>query len=106
MQPTGSVSALVVGSVSRDSERGGAPTPGGVVHHAGLAFARLGARTRIGDLPRHDGAFRQLRADGALVLSADLGPALTLDLAGGVGGYDLLWADAGVVADGALEVRW
>ena len=67
---------------------------------------RLGARTRIGDLPRHDGALRQLRADGALVLAADLGPAVTLELAGGAGGYDLLRADAGIVADGALEVRW
>jgi len=67
---------------------------------------RVGARSRVGDLPRHDGAFRQLRADGAAVLAADLGSSLTLELAAGAGGYDLLWADAGFVADGALEVRW
>jgi len=43
--------ALVVGAVTRDLEPGtdgaGAFRPGGVVFHAGLALAALGARTRI-----------------------------------------------------------
>jgi hypothetical protein len=67
---------------------------------------RIGARAGIGDLPRHDGDLRQLRADGAGLLSLDLGPALTLELAAGAVGYDLLWADAGPVLDGGVEVRW
>ena len=67
---------------------------------------RIGMRARLGDLPRHDGDLRQRRADGALLLSWDPTPALTFTVAGGVGAYDLLWADAGPVVDGALEVRW
>ncbi len=39
-------SALVLGAVTRDLERGQAAVPGGVVHYAGRAFAALGARTR------------------------------------------------------------
>lgn len=41
------VSALVLGAVTRDVEPGGTTAPGGVVHYAGLAFAALGARTRV-----------------------------------------------------------
>jgi sugar/nucleoside kinase (ribokinase family) len=47
------ITALVVGSISRDVDRRdeaaaiAASDPGGVVHHAGLAFARLGAHTRV-----------------------------------------------------------
>src|SRR5262249_38134941 len=41
------LSALVLGAVTRDVEPGGASSAGGVVHYAGLAFAALGARTRI-----------------------------------------------------------
>lgn len=39
--------ALVVGSVSRDLLAGGGSAPGGVVHWAGLALLRLGARVRV-----------------------------------------------------------
>lgn len=39
-------SALVLGAVTRDLERGQPAVPGGVVHYAGRAFAALGARTR------------------------------------------------------------
>ncbi len=68
---------------------------------------RLGVRTRVGDLPRHgDSAFRQSRADAVLLVSADPTPWMTFDVAAGLGGYDLLFDDAGFVADGALEVRW
>ncbi len=67
---------------------------------------RIGLRARLGDLPQHDGDARQLRSDGALLLSWDALPALTLTVAGGVGAYDLLWADAGPVVDGGVEVRW
>lgn len=67
---------------------------------------RLGARARLGDLPRHEGDLEQLRADGALLLSVDPTRRLRLTLAGGLGAYDLLWADAGPVLDGALELRW
>lgn len=41
------LSALVLGAITRDVEPGGAWSAGGVVHYAGLAFAALGARTRI-----------------------------------------------------------
>ncbi len=47
------VTALVVGSISRDVDaqgerpRSGTSRPGGVVHYAGLAFAQLGACTRV-----------------------------------------------------------
>lgn len=47
------VTALVVGSISRDVDaqeerpHGDTPQPGGVVHYAGLAFAQLGAHTRV-----------------------------------------------------------
>lgn len=67
---------------------------------------RLGARARIGDLPRHDGDARQRRGDGALILSVDLGAHLRLTAAGGLGAYDLLIADAGPVFDSALEITW
>lgn len=67
---------------------------------------RVGMRARLGDMPLHEGDLRQRRADGALLLSWDPVPRLTLTVAGGLGAYDLLWADAGPVADGALELRW
>ena len=50
--------ALVVGSISRDvaSPEAVDDLPGGVVHHAGLALARLGARTQVLTRvhPRHE----------------------------------------------------
>ena len=68
---------------------------------------RIGVRTRVGDLPKHsDDTFRQGRSDAALLLSADPSPWLTLEVAGGFGGYDLLFDDIGAVLDGALEIRW
>jgi sugar/nucleoside kinase (ribokinase family) len=39
--------ALVVGSISRDLLANGGARPGGVVHWAGLALLRLGARVRV-----------------------------------------------------------
>ncbi|MFI5314760.1 MAG: PfkB family carbohydrate kinase [Myxococcota bacterium] len=47
MPGTDGLSALVLGAITRDVEAGGASSPGGVVHYAGLAFAALGARTRV-----------------------------------------------------------
>jgi sugar/nucleoside kinase (ribokinase family) len=47
MRATESLSALVLGAITRDVEPGGASSPGGVVHYAGLAFAALAARTRV-----------------------------------------------------------
>jgi len=41
------LTALVLGAITRDLERGCAAAPGGVVHYAGRAFAALGARTRV-----------------------------------------------------------
>ena len=67
---------------------------------------RIGVRGRLGDMPLHDGDALQRRADGALLLSLDASPHLTLTAAGGLGAYGLLWADAGPVVDGALELRW
>jgi hypothetical protein len=67
---------------------------------------RIGLRTRLGDAPKPVGSFRAQRADTALTVDWDVGDRLRLGLAGGVGGYDLLLADAGVVADGNVEVRW
>lgn len=59
--------ALVVGALSRDVSlhRGSArelpEQPGGVVHHAGLAFARLGGRTRVVTRSRPDDSTALLR---------------------------------------------
>ena len=47
MSASRELTALVLGAVTRDVEPGGATAPGGVVHYAGLAFAALGARTRV-----------------------------------------------------------
>ena len=47
MSATRELTALVLGAVTRDVEPGGTTAPGGVVHYAGLAFAALGARTRV-----------------------------------------------------------
>src|SRR5262245_19112785 len=47
MRATDGPSALVLGAITRDVEPGGAWSPGGVVHYAGLAFAALGAHTRV-----------------------------------------------------------
>lgn len=41
------VTALVLGSITRDLQPGRGSSPGGVVHYAGHAFAALGARTRV-----------------------------------------------------------
>ena len=69
--------------------------------------ARLGLRARIGDFPRHDGdQVRAARADGAALASFDLSRALTLDVAGGLGGYDLAFSDAGLVVDVGLTTRF
>ncbi len=77
---------------------------------------RLGLRARAGALTLHEAppvydfgtraAWRQVRADGTVRISWDIGESLTF--AGGLGrsGYDLVSADAGPVLDGALEVRW
>jgi sugar/nucleoside kinase (ribokinase family) len=63
MRATESLSALVLGAVTRDVEPGGASSPGGVVHYAGLAFAALGAHTRV---------VTRCRADDAQALLAPL----------------------------------
>jgi sugar/nucleoside kinase (ribokinase family) len=47
MSASRELTALVLGAVTRDVDPGGATAPGGVVHYAGLAFAALGARTRV-----------------------------------------------------------
>ncbi len=67
---------------------------------------RVGLRGRVGNLPVHQGDFRQWRSDGALVVEAVVGERWGLSGAVGAGGYDWLWRDAGLVADGRLEVRW
>lgn len=54
--------AGVVGSASRDVAPDGRTTPGGVVHHAGLALARLGARTRVLTRVRGEDAHELLAA--------------------------------------------
>ncbi len=84
-------------------------SPAGPSARAGSPGVRAGLRIRRGDLPRHadpGGTLQQDRADGALTLGVPLGPRTDLALAGGLGGYDLLWADAGPVADITLERRW
>lgn len=65
-----------------------------------------GIRVRRGNLPVHAGDFAQDRSDGAVLLGLDPVPRLGLQLGLGLGGYDLLIADAGLVADGAVELRW
>jgi len=61
MRESFGLSALVLGAITRDVEPGGASSPGGVVHYAGLAFAALGARTRVVTRSRPDDA-RELLA--------------------------------------------
>lgn len=59
MAGTHSVTALVVGSITRDRELSGGEIqerPGGVVYYAGLALTRLGARTRVVTRVRSDDA--------------------------------------------------
>jgi sugar/nucleoside kinase (ribokinase family) len=63
MRATDGFSALVLGAITRDVEPAGASSPGGVVHYAGLAFAALGARTRV---------VTRCRADDAHALLAPL----------------------------------
>jgi len=41
------VTALVLGAITRDLQAGSESSPGGVVHYAGRAFAALRARTRV-----------------------------------------------------------
>ncbi len=41
------LTALVLGAITRDLNGDGEGSPGGVVHYAGRAFAALGARTRV-----------------------------------------------------------
>jgi sugar/nucleoside kinase (ribokinase family) len=64
------LTALVVGSISRDLLAGGDSVPGGAVHWAGLALLRLGASVRV--LTRaaevDDSLLDPLRAAGAEVL--------------------------------------
>jgi len=58
------IEALVLGAVTRDYLEGAAePVPGGVVLHAGIALARLGARVR---------AVTRLRSEDAALLLAPL----------------------------------
>jgi sugar/nucleoside kinase (ribokinase family) len=59
MAGTPSITALVVGSITRDREAFGGEIrerPGGVVYYAGLALTRLGARTRVVTRVRSDDA--------------------------------------------------
>jgi len=67
---------------------------------------RVGLRGRVGTLPLHQGDFRQWRSDAALVVDAVVRERWALSGAVGAGAYDWLWRDAGLVADGRLEVRW
>jgi 1D-myo-inositol 3-kinase len=65
MSASRELTALVLGAVTRDVDPGGATAPGGVVHYAGLAFAALGARTRVVTRARPEDAAEltaQLRA--------------------------------------------
>jgi 1D-myo-inositol 3-kinase len=67
MRETLRLSALVLGAITRDVEPGGGSSPGGVVHYAGLAFAALGARTRVVTRSRSEDApelLAPLRAAG------------------------------------------
>ena len=67
MRESSAPSALVLGAITRDVEAGGSFAPGGVVHYAGLAFAALGARTRVVTRCRPDDAaelLARLRAGG------------------------------------------
>jgi sugar/nucleoside kinase (ribokinase family) len=70
---TGTIHALVVGAISRDLDAGepsAAARPGGVVHHAGAALARLGAQARVLTRVRPEDAatlLAPLRAEGVEV---------------------------------------
>jgi len=67
MRESSAPSALVLGAITRDVEAGGRFAPGGVVHYAGLAFAALGARTRVVTRSRSEDAaelLAPLRARG------------------------------------------
>jgi sugar/nucleoside kinase (ribokinase family) len=64
------LTALVVGSLSRDRFADGSVVPGGVVHWAGLALLRMGAQVRVltRAAERDDGLLDELRAAGARVI--------------------------------------
>ena len=67
------IRALIVGAISSDLERGADPAPGGVVHYAGLALARLGAETRVVTSVRNEESAKllaPLRAEGVLILAS------------------------------------
>jgi sugar/nucleoside kinase (ribokinase family) len=86
--------ALVIGSVSRDLAGAGPGRPGGVVHHAGCALARLGAVTRVVTrVAGPDGSLLQpLRALGVELRALPSARTTTYrnDYSGGVDRHELL----------------
>jgi len=64
------LTALVIGSLSRDRTADGGIRAGGVVHWAGLALLRLGARVRVltRAAERDDELLDTLRSEGARVI--------------------------------------
>jgi sugar/nucleoside kinase (ribokinase family) len=102
------VTALVVGSVSRDL-LDGASEPGGVVHWAGLALLQLGARVRVltraagGD----DALLEPLRRAGAEVLRLPSAATTTCrNEYGAQGDRHELWARSDPIAAGDIPDAW
>jgi sugar/nucleoside kinase (ribokinase family) len=107
------ITALVVGAVTRDLEIGDGPErsrPGGVVHHAGLALARLGAITRVVTRVRPEDArelLQPLRAQGAEVLALPSAQTTTYrnDYSGQRDGHELL-ATSDSIGPADLPAAW
>ena len=103
------LTALVIGSISRDLLSDGTAAPGGVVHWAGLALLRLGARVRV--LTRaaaHDDALLDpLRARGAEVLRLPSSATTTCRNAYGPrGDRHELWARSVPIRAADVPERW
>jgi 1D-myo-inositol 3-kinase len=110
MREGSGLSALVLGAITRDVEPGGASSPGGVVHYAGLAFAALGAQARVVTRSRPEDApelLAPLRA--AKVETRALPSTATTTYANDYSGsedlHDLL-AASDPIAPGDLPAAW
>lgn len=109
MQRVQPLSALVVGSITRDFIAGEAhPLPGGVVFHAGCALARLGARVRVVTRVRAVDApalVGPLDAEQVETLALDSRETTTygLDYRGAVDAHELLAASDPIRAEDIPE---
>lgn len=95
MRERGPLRALVIGAITRDFIAGRpGPVPGGVVLHAGLALARLGAQVRVATRVREEDAallLAPLAAEGieTCALPSAHTTTYTLDYRGALDAHEL-----------------